>query len=33
MERVDSYSVAIAAVDPSAAMLGSRGVSGITRKG
>jgi hypothetical protein len=33
MERVDGYSVAAAAVDPSAAILGSRGVSGIARKG
>jgi hypothetical protein len=33
MERVDGYSVAAAAADPSAVILGSRGVSGITRKG
>jgi hypothetical protein len=33
MERVDGDSVAAAAADPSAAILGSRGVSGITRKG
>jgi hypothetical protein len=33
MERIVSHSVAAAAADPSATILGRRGVSGITRMG